>query len=75
MARKAKFTDDRRRDAMRMRFLRKRKLKWSQAKIARMLGYSTQTVTAWEKGKNRIPAVILKYLELVTIREKSRGKA
>ena len=68
MARKVKYKDDRRRDAMRLRFLRKRKLGWSQTKLARILGYTMATVNAWEAGRNRIPIVVLKYLELVNLR-------
>lgn len=39
-------------------------LKWSQAKLSRRIGVDKNTVGRWVSGKNKVPKVVIMYLEL-----------
>jgi transcriptional regulator with XRE-family HTH domain len=41
-------------------------LGWSQARLAQELGVSRNTVNRWEMGLYAIPALVEKYLRLLT---------
>lgn len=60
--------------AGRLKFLRKRCLKWTQGKLGQELGYTALTVHKWEDGIHRIPDVVLKYLEVFVEINRQRGR-
>jgi putative transcriptional regulator len=41
----------------------RRKLKASQALLARFLGVNTQTVSSWEQGRRKVPPMARRYLD------------
>jgi DNA-binding transcriptional regulator YiaG len=41
----------------------RRKLKASQALLARFMGVNTQTVSSWEQGRRRVPPMARRYLD------------
>ena len=46
----------------------RRAREWSQKKLGEMVGYSKETICAWEKAKKRIPAdVLIKITDMFNI--------
>ena len=41
----------------------RRKLKASQALLARFMGVNTQTVSSWEQGRRKVPPMARRYLD------------
>jgi putative transcriptional regulator len=41
----------------------RRKLKASQALLAKFMGVNTQTVSSWEQGRRKVPAMARRYLD------------